>query len=399
MKVSELSNSLIGTRAVGAQRGANMRKGNNIYHRKDGRWEARYLFAYDENGKPKFRYFYATTYCEAKNKLQNHIHNFPTESNQDQGTNASVCFRDLANNWLVNVRLKVKTSTYVRYQTQTEKHILPYFGKVSLKKISTEMIEAFVTALLNELSPKTTEDILATLKSILRFGKTDANLDLKRIRIKKDKTPVRVLNQSEQSVLLTFLMRNPTVYNIGILICLYTGIRIGELSALRWEDINLYEQTLHISKTVQRIQELNPTANERTKVIITSPKSKGSDRLIPIPEFLAAIINRVKLDTGYFLTGTESPMEPRTIQNRFKTCLKDANMNTMNFHILRHTYATRYVEAGLDIKSLSESLGHSTTKITLDLYVYSSMEQKQKNAERLAVSTLSAVNPAVINAL
>lgn len=366
------------------------RTGENIYKRKDGRWEARYIYIYDAEGKAKYRSVYGISRQEAKHKRLIKIH----ESILGVETNPSpiIIFRDLAKNWLNSTKLRVKESTYARYSNQVQKHIIPYIGKYQASKISTELIEQLVGRLLKSgkdenlgLSPKTVEDILIIIKSIMKFGKCHAHLDLHRIKIKKEDKKPRTLSKMAQTRLHQFLINDTDYIKVGILLSLHTGIRIGELCALLWDDIDLEEQTVHINRTIQRIQiSSGESSVNKTKVVVTSPKSKKSIRAIPIPIFLTEILSKLKnTSSNFLLTGSTKYMEPRALHNHFKKYLNKSRVLNLNFHSLRHTFATNYVEAGFDVKSLSEILGHSSVKITLELYVHSSDRLKRTNMEKL----------------
>lgn len=367
------------------------RTGENIYKRKDGRWEARYIYAYDAMGKSKYHSVYGISRQEVKQKRQL-ITSMLTLGIETNSTPAML-YKDLANNWLKNTKLRVKESTYSRYYSQVQKHILPHLGKYQASKISTELIEQLIGRMLKStedggfgLSPKTTEDILIIMKSILKFGKYHANLDLDRIKIKKEDKNPRVLTKEAKDRLSQYLYHNPECAQAGILLSLYMGIRIGELCALRWKNIDLDEQTIHIEKTLQRIQIPSEECSEsKTKVIITSPKSKKSIRNLYISTSLTAILRKLKgHPDSFFLSGSAQYMEPRTLHNHYKKCLKQCGVADCNFHLLRHTFATNYIESGYDVKSLSEILGHSNIKITLERYVHSSDELKRNNMEKMA---------------
>lgn len=173
--------------------------------------------------------------------------------------------------------------------------------------------------------------------------------------------------------------------NLGILICLYTGIRVGELCALTWEKISFSDKTICICQTMQRIQK-RTSENKKTHIIIAAPKSSSANRVIPIPNTLLKILSQYPMEkTGYFLSGSLSEVvEPRRIQYRFHKILKKCGIDRKNFHVLRHTFATRCVEANIDIKTLSEILGHSSVSITMNRYVHPSLSLKRNSMEKLA---------------
>lgn len=366
------------------------RTGENIYKRKDGRWEARFIYSYDSTGKAKYRSVYGINRQEAKLKRLQIVHELMLGM-EIQAT-PNIFFKDLAKNWLINTKLRVKESTYARYYSQVQKHVLPYLGRYQILKMNTELIEQLIGRLLKStdqgglgLSPKTVEDILIIIKSILKFSKYHANLELHRIRIKKEDKKPLTLTKTAQLKLNQYLVDEPNCIKAGILMSLHTGIRIGELCALRWDNIDLDEQMIHIEKTLQRIQiSAEECAASKTKVVISSPKSKKSIRDIYIPNFLTEILRELKgQQSSYLLTGNSRYMEPRNLYNHYKKCLTLCGVANYNFHSLRHTFATNYVESGYDVKSLSEILGHSDVKITLERYVHSSNDLKRNNMENM----------------
>ena len=163
---------------------------------------------------------------------------------------------------------------------------------------------------------------------------------------------------------------------------MFTGIRIGELCSLKWSDIDLEKNILTVSKTMQRIKKLD--GNTATKILIDSPKSKSSVRKIPLPEFIADILKKLRGNSDdYVLTGKKLYAEPRTMQYRFSAILKKLSLPKVNFHALRHAFATNCIALGFDVKTLSEILGHSSVEITLNRYVHSSMDRKRACMEVL----------------
>lgn len=376
------------------------KKGENIYKRKDGRWEGRYIGTRTADGKAVYGSVYASTYCEAKTKLISAVaSNSPVQAEpaHSSQTDHSDQFGRVATQWLENIRSQVKESTYNKYRNLLESYILPEIGDMLLCGISQETIKSHCDGLLlrggrekTGLSAKTVSDVLSVIRSVLRFavkaGKP-ISFDVQSIRIKQSTTEMRVLSRSEQDRLCQYLSSDLNPANIGILVCLFTGIRIGEVCALQWEDISLSDQTIHVHQTMQRVQNKQEAeAATKTRVIITAPKSACSIRTIPIPDMLAEYIIQHKTSaTGYFLTNScLQYMEPRVLQMRFKQALKKCSVESANYHSLRHTFATRCIELGFDVKSLSEILGHASVNITMNRYVHPSMDLKRENMRRLS---------------
>lgn len=373
------------------------RRGENIYKRKDGRWEGRYIKGQDIFGKAKYGYVYAKTYMEVKEKL-NEIKTQPLNVNinpENAKTVEQMCFI-----WLDEIKSQLKSSSYVKYYNIVNNHIIPSIGKYKIQFLDTATIRRFTDEKLTHgridgtggLSPKTVKDYLSVIKLIIDYASNigvccNVNFDL--INIKSCDNSIEVLSATQRKALSNYLINNINNTNLGILICLYTGLRIGEICALKFGDISATDRVVHIRKTMQRIQNVNFDSEKKTKIVITSPKSKSSIRDIPIPEFIMRIIEQNFYYTSkeYLLSGdTLHYIEPRTLENRFKTIIKKCGITDVKFHILRHTFATYSVELGFETKSLSEILGHSSVNITLNRYVHSSMELKRINMEKLNFS-------------
>lgn len=370
------------------------KKGENIYKRKDGRWEGRYIRLYDENGKAKYGYVYGKNYSDVKQRLLEK--KAYSGSQADMASKCSALYSEVLDAWLQSTRINIKESTYARYSHLIDTHIRSQLGKYQISKISTQLIEGFIENLLScgrvdnngGLSAKTVTDILTIVKSTIdyaRYNNLVVSCNLSKLTIKKKDKEMRVLCQSEQDDLIRVLMADMDLYKFGVLLSLYTGIRIGELCALQWEDLSITNSTLKVRKTMQRIQETNIGASSKTKIIITEPKSDCSIRDIPLPSFLVEIARQFRdHPKSYILSGEQGKyIEPRTMQNRFKTYVKKSGISDANFHSLRHTFATRCVEVGFELKSLSEVLGHSNVNITLNRYVHSSFELKYSNMNKL----------------
>lgn len=361
------------------------RRGENIYRRSDGRWEGRYILSRDPHGKAVYRSIYAHSYTEVKEKLRKCMQS----SKKVSRTEEAPCFDLLASLWLSSVKLKRKISTYNKYKNLYYSYIQPMIGDKTVDAANMKMIgQIFISN--GHLSPKTQNDILSVLKLIVDFAvknNYETRLNLQNLSIRQEDRDMRVLSPSEQSLLTDHLLKEPDRCKIGVLICLYTGIRIGELCALRFENINIDQGILTVRKTMQRVQVEGK--EQKTEIIITEPKSKKSIRDIPIPNDLLIIIKKWYGDLrseDFILTGKSSKfIEPRTLEYRFKKYVKECGMQNVNFHALRHTFATRCVEEGFDIKTLSEILGHVNVNITLNRYVHSSMELKRANMDKLNI--------------
>lgn len=373
------------------------KKGENIYKRKDGRWEGRYIRSYGENGKPRYGYVYASTYRKAKQKLEERKSCVEDVQIGDI-PRFNMSYSEVLNAWLQSVRINIKESTYARYFRLIETHIRPALGKYPVCKISTQLVEGVIRGQLNSgrldgkggLSPKTVTDMLTIIKSSMeyaRYNGFDIICDLRRLTIKKKDQEMRVLTQAEQSALVNVLLEDTDRYKFGVLLSLYTGIRIGELCALRWEDISIPTATLKVRKTMQRIQDTGVGATRKTKVIITEPKSQCSTRDIPLPQFIVDTAEKfVDHPEAFVLSGDKNRyVEPRTMQNHFKAYVKESKIEDANYHALRHTFATRCIEVGFEIKTLSEILGHANVNITLNRYVHSSFDLKCANMNKLSL--------------
>lgn len=238
------------------------------------------------------------------------------------------------------------------------------------------------------LSPKSMSDIMVIVKESFKYAHSygvSVVCSFERISFKKNAQEMRVLSLLEEQRLLSVLFKDFDRYKMGVFICLYTGIRIGELCALQWKNVSLSENAIKIEYTMQRLQSENLNALQKTRIIVTEPKSYAALRTIPLPEFVIDVIKPFAGSPNtYVLSGEcKKIIEPRIMQNRFKAYLAEGKIEEANFHSLRHTFATRCIEAGFDVKTLSEILGHSSVKITLDKYVHSSMQLKRNNMEKL----------------
>ena len=362
--------------------------GSNIYKRKDGRWEGRYPKDRDENGKIAYGYVYAKTCAEVKKRL------IAIPKQAPKKTSAKGTVAETAEQWLSVMALKIKPSTFAGYEATVRLHILPLLGQTPIGKLTTASISEFAQEKLQNgradgnggLSPKTVRDILSILKGIIDFAAGEGLIE-NTVTIaypKHKQKTMRVLSHSEQAALKCELLEGATIYKIGILLCLYTGLRVGEVCALQWQDFSPGMDKLSVRRSMRRIKNKSG-GDSKTKIILDTPKSKAALRDIPVPEFLSPILEGfVRDDDTYFLSTPESLLtEPRLIQSHFKRAITAAEISDANFHSLRHTFSTRCIEAGVDIKSLSEMLGHASVNITLNFYVHSSFDHKRECMKKL----------------
>lgn len=304
-------------------------------------------------------------------------------------------FGDVAAEWLRTQMPQLKAASVAKYINILNLYLLPEFGVQPIGVISRRDVILFSRKLLlsggvrsNGLAPKTINSIISVLKNIFDYASVEKEIttaDLKNIYVKQSQQPMRILSRNEQHRLSLYLLENPSPCHLGMLLCLYTGLRIGEICALKWEDVCLDEQYIYVHQSMQRIQ-MSGNTGKRTEIVIQPPKSDCSIRKIPIPnEIHQLLISFKSHNDAFLLTGTPNRfIEPRCMENHFKVVVKECNIQDINFHALRHTFATRCIELGFDIKSLSEILGHASVNITLNRYVHPSMELKQKNMNMLS---------------
>ena len=364
------------------------RKGENIYKRKDGRWEGRYRIN-TSSKKNKYGYVYGRNYSDVKKELNiKRAAQIPGKKIKEENFDA------IANLWLADIKPTIKASTWNKYQNLLNAYIMPTLNKISIGNIDYSCVSLLVNNLLisggannQGLSTKTVSDVLVVLKAILKYAarmKYMVDLSAFEVSICVKATPLKVFSVQDQIRLINYLSELDDSANLGILICLFTGMRIGEVCALTWGDVSIDNKVIHVHQTMQRIQ--YPSSRAKTKVVITEPKSPCSIRDIPIPDILLTYLTaKASCATSFVLTGSDKLyVEPRTMQNHFKKILLECGIETMNFHVLRHTFATRCIEVGFDVKSLSEILGHANVNITLNRYVHPSMKIKHDNMEKLS---------------
>ena len=233
------------------------------------------------------------------------------------------------------------------------------------------------------LSARFVQDIMRVYHSIEQYAVQEYHIHGTHFTMPKaEKKQLDVLSSEERKKLEQYLLQTGLTIDLAILLCLFTGLRVGELCGLQWSDIDFENGTLSVKRTVQRVYR-----NGCSEVLIGSPKSRTSVRTIPVPSFLLTLLEKKKRqDFLYLITGKNKPAEPRTMQYRFQKILKLCGIRKVPFHLLRHTYATDCIAHGFDAKTLSELLGHADASITLNRYVHSSMQMKQEYVKRLQLT-------------
>ena len=354
------------------------RRGENIRKRADGRWEGRYKsmsVASDENAH--YKSVYGKSYHEVKQKL--------IASQQTEQLNAANCtsahtFSECMSAWLKNVAQTRKYSTCVKYQYICECHLNRFANKTKIAEITKEMCEKYLIEEQafgkKQLSLSTMKIICHVLNQILKYGNSNIKVSLpEKVThfYKYESKEITAFSIEDQIKLLNFLNVETDRYKLGIIICLFSGLRLGEICALRVDSIDLINKCIKVSQTVQRIKSKD---TPKTILSCTPPKSASSMRTVPLCDALLDLLTKMNLQ-GEYLLNEKTLMEPRTYQYMFSRFLKTARISPKNFHSLRHTFATNCIESGMDPKCLSEILGHSDVKTTLNRYVHPSMDNKR----------------------
>lgn len=294
--------------------------------------------------------------------------------------------------WIERKEKLVKESTFASYSNILVNHLLPKFGKYEITNITEDEIQKYVFELLSSgrldsrggLCERASKDIIVvlknTLKDAIRIKLLPPSIFEIRFPISMKSQKLKIIPWDVQQRLIQSIYLNLNRKTVGILLCLYTGLRIGEICGLKDSDLNFESQVLNVSRTLQRIYKKNLDGTGKSRLIETPPKSRTSSREIPLSQILIPVLSRFQKENSdnYFLTGSKKCIEVRTYRSFFETFLQRNNIEKFNFHSLRHTFATRCIEAGADCKTVSEILGHSTVNMTLNLYVHPQIEQKRK---------------------
>ena len=365
------------------------RRGENIRKRKDGRWEGRYIKGHKPDRAAIWGYVYGRTYTAVKKELtarKNALQTYTLSAN-------SVTSSELSQNWESSISLGVKASTAAHYHYTLAHYILPVLGKMRLQTLNEMILERGLLQIITPqdgchkpLAHSMAQECLVLVRRICRYA---AHLHLMppvQIEITLPKSTAKsstVLNKHEQEQIGRYVASAPTLRKAGLLLMMQMGLRIGEVCGLQWNDFDLTTGVLSVKRTVKRIY----IAGGRTKVVVQTPKTHSSIRQIPIPKGILQILNRLynsHAPQEWFLSGNANkPVEPRCYRKSLRSYLHRAGVPTVNPHALRHTFATTCLQAGCNVKTLSELLGHAGSDITMKRYVHTCWDWKLAEMERI----------------
>lgn len=297
-------------------------------------------------------------------------------------------FRDLVSLWKDEKVHYVKRSTFAAYSLLLKNHLLPEFG--DYQDITEDVVQKFVISKIEDgLSQKSVKDMVIVLKMVLSFGMRKNVFPYRPLNVRypteRVKNDLSVMNKADQKLIMNHIRKNLSNRNLGIYLSLSAGLRIGEVCALRWCDLDLKRGVIHVSKTVQRIYVIDEGI-PHTELLLGTPKTAHSIREIPMSSDLIGILDSIvpgKYPYNYVMTDSPKPTEPRTYRNWYKSLLHELDLPDMRFHSLRHSFATRCIEGHCDYKTVSVILGHSDISTTLNLYVHPDMDQKRRCMERV----------------
>lgn len=368
------------------------RRGENIYKRKDGRYEGRYVIGKTPAGKTKFGYVYGRQYGAVRNELVRR--KAIVSDNRGCEYIGHMTLSSWIEQWLeTEMWGQLKPSSYQTYMGIYHRYLQDGIGCLELVMIAPVHIQGLIQQLREQgLSAGTIKGVFRLLSSAMRSALDDGLIrknPCAKIRLRTDGSrEQRVLTRKEQENLQQIALKEK---EIPVLLGLSTGMRVGEICALRWSDLNWEEKTISVRRTVQRIHcECN--RGSRTILSENTPKSASSYRILPLSDYVLEALNGAEKKEGYIFGTKDHPADPRTVQRHLHRLLSQTGISGVHFHTLRHSFATRLIELGVDIKTLSALLGHSSAKMTLDCYGHSLMEQQRLAIEKLSKSTFGSLS-------
>ncbi|MEO1769222.1 site-specific integrase [Candidatus Enterococcus ferrettii] len=362
------------------------RRGENIYKRKDGRWEGRYEKGRKETGRIKYGYVYSQSYQDVRQKLYALKVKYQTIS--EMNGRSAIPVIDWSRSWLSLIQETIRPSTHASYTHKLAKYVYPIIGFHPLNGLETSNIQQLITQWRKQnLAPSTIQVLFRMvsqcLKEAVKQGLLKNNpcdtIQLPRVK----RTRVKALTLSEQRQLERTSKTLDSKSELPVLLALYAGLRIGEIAALRWENIDFEQGIVRVDHTYQRISV--SLKEQKTQLCYSDTKTEASVRVVPLTKLLLSKLRtQRKRAKGPFVMHTQGkPCEPRLLTYHFHQVRTMAGLEGIHFHQLRHTFATRCIEANGDIASVSALLGHASTKMTLDVYIDAMLEQRFIIIERL----------------
>ena len=304
--------------------------------------------------------------------------------------NKNLKYEEWLDIWMEKERFFIKESTYATYTNIIENHLKPVLGKKKINNITNEDLQNFIILKLSTskknlekgLALKTVKDMTVLIKNTLKTATQNKLIPFQNFQCKFpssfSKSHLKTFSVEEQKILFKYLINNQNSKNLGILLCLQTGLRLVEICGLQWQDINLEKSTLTICRTLQKIY-IKEKNKSYSKTIISTPKTKTSNRIIPLNiDFINLIKPFQQNKNNYFITNSTNYLKPHCYRYYYQKLLHFLNLPKLRFHSLRHTFATQAVELGIDCKTISEILGHANMNTTLNLYVHPKTEYKRK---------------------
>lgn len=373
------------------------KRGLNIHKRNDGRWEGRIAISRNANGSLKYFSVYGKSYGETKEKVLQYEKNSEIAPNHFKDN--TLKFNTILNMWVDNNRVKNKGATINKYQTIIESQISPYLGEKNVCDITAPIINSFLQDKIENgrldgkggLSPSYVRSMMIIIQSAINFASEESLCQPLKSNVLKPpvtKKDINILTKEEQQRIEHGINSREDPTSLGILISLHTGLRIGEVCALTWKDIDFNNGVLKVRHTIARVRDSK--FSKSSILVLDNPKTSASIREIPISSVLKNSLSEyAPISKSEFVVSTSKGfVSPRTYDYRFHKIITVLGLPPINYHVLRHTFATRCIESGVDVKSLSEMLGHSNVSITLNTYVHSSMEMKKIQIEKMLTNFL-----------
>lgn len=369
------------------------RRGDNIHKRKDGRWEGRYKNGFKSDGSIKYSSVYAPTYTECKRKLEIAKLNPQSVIKKQK----EIKFSDILFLWFKSNQIRLKGATEAKYLNIIESHIIPDLGGLRVSQINSMTVNAFLEKKIQNGSIKSSESLSASyvktmaiiIEAAIKYAVSEGFCHQPKTPIHKPSIPKKelvVLSENAEEALTHVLLREDSNVAVGTIIALQTGMRIGEVCALRWKDIDFEKEIIHVRHTIARVNTDND--DQKTMLILDNPKTDSSRRDLPMSATLKNVLMAAYLrrKSDFVISNNQNFVGTRTFDYQYKKMLEKNGLQVINFHVLRHTFATRCAESGMDAKTLSTLLGHSTATTTLNIYVHPSMEIMKQQIDRLFCS-------------